>query len=77
LVFDKKGDLYGTTQSGGANNEGTVFKLAPTGVETVLYSFGSQPLDGAVPSGGVFDKKAISIAPLVRAAHTVQAPSSS
>ena len=58
LVFDKKGNLYGTTFSGGANNGGTVFKLTPTGAETVLYSFGSQSGDGSQPWAGlVFDKK--------------------
>lgn len=59
LIFDKKGDLYGTTTDGGANNEGTVFKLAPTGAETVLYSYGTQSGDGSTPFAGlVFDKKA-------------------
>jgi uncharacterized repeat protein (TIGR03803 family) len=45
LAFDAAGNLYGTTSSGGANGEGTVFKLAPpksgsgAWTETVLYSF--------------------------------------
>ena len=30
LVADANGDLFGTTQSGGANNDGTVFELART-----------------------------------------------
>jgi uncharacterized repeat protein (TIGR03803 family) len=42
LVFDSKGNLYGTTLSGGANGGGTVFEV-PTplgqGGEKVLYSF--------------------------------------
>jgi uncharacterized repeat protein (TIGR03803 family) len=29
LVFDKKGNLYGTTDQGGAFGNGTVFKLVP------------------------------------------------
>jgi len=29
LVFDKQGNLYGTTNVGGANNFGVVFKIAP------------------------------------------------
>lgn len=57
LVLDKLGNLYGTTQSGGANGGvGTVFKLTPTGTETVLYSF-TGGADGAYPQGGlIFDK---------------------
>jgi uncharacterized repeat protein (TIGR03803 family) len=52
LVFDKTGNLYGATYSGGTNGGGTVFKLSPTGTETVLYSFGSQSGDGSNPYGG-------------------------
>jgi len=58
LIFDNNGNLYGTTVGGGANGGGTVFKLAPTGTETVLYSFGSRSRDGSKPwSGLVFDEK--------------------
>jgi uncharacterized repeat protein (TIGR03803 family) len=39
LVADAKGNLYGTTYSGGAKDRGTVFKITPKGKETVLYSF--------------------------------------
>jgi uncharacterized repeat protein (TIGR03803 family) len=53
LVIDKAGNLYGTTSYGGAHNFGTVFVLTPSGVESVLYSFGSQTNDGAYPYGGV------------------------
>jgi uncharacterized repeat protein (TIGR03803 family) len=31
LVFDKAGNLYGTTVQRGANNEGTVFELSSDG----------------------------------------------
>jgi len=31
LVFDRSGNLYGSTESGGANSGGTVFKLSYTG----------------------------------------------
>ena len=61
-VTDKKGNLYGTTTSGGGNGAcnsgqgcGTVFKLASDGTESVLYSFCSKAncADGAVPAGGL------------------------
>ena len=59
LVQDAAGNLYGTTDQGGANNEGTVFKLAPPSqsggnwMETVLYSFGANNTDGSVPLAGL------------------------
>jgi uncharacterized repeat protein (TIGR03803 family) len=54
LRRDKKGNLYGTTTYGGAYCEGeygcgTVFKIDPTGTETVLYSFGAYYEDGSGP----------------------------
>src|ERR1039458_9751492 len=40
LVQAANGDLYGTTQLGGANSYGgTVFKITPSGTLTTLYSF--------------------------------------
>jgi uncharacterized repeat protein (TIGR03803 family) len=33
------GNYYGTTQSGGANGNGAVYKLTPNGTVTILYSF--------------------------------------
>jgi uncharacterized repeat protein (TIGR03803 family) len=50
LVFDGSGNLYGTTEYGGASNDGTVFELSPTAsgwTETVLYAFSGS--DGANP----------------------------
>lgn len=52
LVIDASGNLYGTTYMGGASGNGTVFKVTPAGVESVLYSFGAAP-DGAYPQGGL------------------------
>ena len=52
LVMDNKGKLFGTTVFGGANGDGTVFKVTPGGTETVLYSFAGKP-DGYAPSGGL------------------------
>ncbi|HEX4079514.1 MAG TPA: choice-of-anchor tandem repeat GloVer-containing protein [Rhizomicrobium sp.] len=39
LAIDKKGNLYGSTDAGGANGAGTVFTFAPKGTLTTLYSF--------------------------------------
>ena len=62
FVTDKfcyqSGNLYGTTQGGGVVNAaclsgcGTVFKLDPSGTETVLYSFQGSS-DGAHPAAGL------------------------
>ena len=42
LVQATNGNLYGTTESGGASSAGTVFKITSTGTLTTLYSFCSQ-----------------------------------
>src|SRR6266571_650597 len=52
LIQDAAGNLYGTTFWGGAG-AGVVFKLDPTGKETVLHSFMGSPADGGFPQGGV------------------------
>src|SRR5260370_41536905 len=55
LISDSAGNLYGTTMHGGPANAGTVFKLDPTGIETVLYSFAgfANGSDGENPKAGV------------------------
>ncbi|MGC9948411.1 MAG: choice-of-anchor tandem repeat GloVer-containing protein [Bryobacteraceae bacterium] len=52
VVRDPAGNLYGTTQYGGATGAGVVYKLDPAGRETVLHSFTGSP-DGAYPTAGV------------------------
>ncbi|MGO9266028.1 MAG: choice-of-anchor tandem repeat GloVer-containing protein [Candidatus Binataceae bacterium] len=56
LIADKSGNLYGTTYQGGANGEGTVFELTPSGgwSESLLWSFGSGSADGQNPYAGLF-----------------------
>lgn len=51
LTEGHDGSLYGTTVYGGTVNSGTVFKISPQGVYTVLYSFCAQAncTDGAYP----------------------------
>ena len=51
LIKGSDGNFYGTTNSGGANNNnGTVFKITPSGTETPLYSFGNSSQDGESPA---------------------------
>ena len=52
----RAGNLYGTTVGGGASSRGgTIFKIAPNGALTTLYSFCSQSgcSDGAYPYAGL------------------------
>jgi uncharacterized repeat protein (TIGR03803 family) len=55
LVQGKDGNLYGTAAVGGANDEGTVFKMTPDGTVTAIYSFCSKTscTDGAQPEAGL------------------------
>lgn len=58
LVFDKVGNLYGTTYSGASSGFGTVFKLAPSSdgwKETVLHTFQGGGDGGNSYSGLIFD----------------------
>lgn len=51
LAQGRDGNLYGTMQFGGTSNYGTVFKVTPSGVLTVLYKF--DLTTGSNPSGGL------------------------
>jgi uncharacterized repeat protein (TIGR03803 family) len=70
LMMGAGGYMYGTTSAGGAYNNGTVFRLAPTGILQTIYAFrggadGSSPqsfliedshglLYGTTSAGGAF-----------------------
>ena len=57
LVFDKAGNLYGTTSEGGLGS-GTIFKLSPVGgnwTETVVHAFEGPPDGGFAYNGMVVD----------------------
>jgi uncharacterized repeat protein (TIGR03803 family) len=61
--MDSAGNLYGATANGGTGCSspfgtsgcGTVFKLNPTGHETVLYRFTGANGDGSFPQGVIMD----------------------
>ena len=61
VVSDATGNLYGTTQVGGMNGYGVVFKLAPSGAEIVLNSF-TGGSDAASPKRAYWMKAAFSSA---------------
>ncbi len=58
LVIDAAGNLYGTTNGGGAYGYGTVFEIDETGNETVLYSFTGINGDGKNPYSGLLQDAA-------------------
>jgi uncharacterized repeat protein (TIGR03803 family) len=57
LIGDGAGNLYGTTNSGGAYDSGSVFELTPNGsggwTQKLLHSFSFNGRDGAYPYSGL------------------------
>ena len=53
LVPGSDGNLYGTTQTGGANGAGTVYEVAPSGAFILVFSFSSGATDGGNPNGSL------------------------
>ena len=51
LILGADGNFYGTSGTGGASGNGTMFKVTPAGVESVLYSFAGGTADGSRPNG--------------------------
>ena len=58
-LLNVNGTLYGTTEYGGALDSGTVFKITPSGAETVIHSFGIDSRyhisNGSVPLAGLIN----------------------
>lgn len=63
LIIDSEGNIYGTTEYGGAygspheSTGGTVFELSAAGTETLLFSFGGYSGDGLLPEAGLIRYK--------------------
>jgi uncharacterized repeat protein (TIGR03803 family) len=49
LIQGTDGNLHGTTEEGGANGDGTLFKITPSGALRTMYSF--DETDGSGPTG--------------------------
>jgi uncharacterized repeat protein (TIGR03803 family) len=52
VIRDRTGNLFGTTEYGGALGKGTVFEITSEGVESVLHSFGATG-DGVNPTAAI------------------------
>ena len=56
LIEGSDGYLYGTTQVGGSNSGGTIFKISKDGTNySVLHSFEQNGVDGQMPSAAPFE----------------------
>lgn len=58
MIQARDGNFYGTTRSGGAvpaDLNGTVFKLTPSGLKTILYSFGPLNEKPSGPPAGIIE----------------------
>lgn len=55
LLLDGSGNFHGTTRSGGAADQGTVFRVTPAGAVTTLVEFSGLggPAKGSSPSAGL------------------------
>lgn len=53
IAIDERGNLYGTTSTGGSANDGTVYELTNKGVYSILSNFGTGASDGISPEGNL------------------------
>jgi uncharacterized repeat protein (TIGR03803 family) len=56
-LLNVNGTLYGTTDEGGAKDDGTVFAITRSGKETALYRFKGGSKDGSRPVAGLINVK--------------------
>jgi uncharacterized repeat protein (TIGR03803 family) len=56
LTMDNKGNMWGTTDNGGANSAGTIFEITAKGVYSVVHTFGAAG-DGAHPQANMIADK--------------------
>ncbi len=70
LIADSSGDLFGTTLSGGAANDGTVFELTNAGYSVACYCHGTRILT----PGGEVPVEALAIGDLVVTAAGASEP---
>jgi uncharacterized repeat protein (TIGR03803 family) len=54
VIQASDGNFYGTTDTGGAEGAGTVFKLTPSGTHSILYAFLYTDGTGASPYGTLY-----------------------
>ncbi|HEX3430274.1 MAG TPA: choice-of-anchor tandem repeat GloVer-containing protein [Rhizomicrobium sp.] len=55
VIADGAGNLYGVTDSGGSYDQGTAYRLAPDGTETVIHTFTGGSDGGNSDAGLVLD----------------------
>jgi uncharacterized repeat protein (TIGR03803 family) len=58
LIRDAAGNLYGTTEYGGASGIGTIFAVSRSGQEKIVHSFPGSEFDGTYPVVGLIQDAA-------------------
>jgi uncharacterized repeat protein (TIGR03803 family) len=53
LIEGADGNFYGTSYTGGVNNQGTLYRISPSGTYALLHSFSGTASDGNGPLGGL------------------------